>query len=248
MMVSENVNERRYRLLSEVVAAIVWSASGSGEVDSELPSWSAFTGQTCEELQRWGWLSAIHPDDQTHTASDCSRPLRPSQSSVRRVGYAVKMANTGICLRVARPSWIRLGAVIEWVGVYVDITDVPIVALTAHAMQGDRERFLAAVMDGYLSKPIPTKKLYTLLKGWAQSPRNESIKPVRADPDANGKARFNFTSDSGVVSSPWTVTTDVVNGRPPRYGDERSSRVRPTSCAGPTACAETQQHVSPNER
>ena len=42
---------------------------------------------------------------------------------------------------------------------------VPIVAMTAHAMKGDRDRFLAAGMDGYVAKPVRPHELYAAVEG-----------------------------------------------------------------------------------
>jgi len=43
-----------------------------------------------------------------------------------------------------------------------------IIALTSFAMQGDREKFLAAGFDGYLSKPISTRELPGRVKQWLE--------------------------------------------------------------------------------
>jgi CheY-like chemotaxis protein len=43
---------------------------------------------------------------------------------------------------------------------------IPILALTAHAMRGDKDRFLEAGCDGYISKPIDVKTFLTSIKSY----------------------------------------------------------------------------------
>jgi CheY-like chemotaxis protein len=51
--------------------------------------------------------------------------------------------------------------------------DTPIVALTAHAMKGDRETFLEAGMNAYLSKPVVFKEIQQVLARVTAEARSE---------------------------------------------------------------------------
>ena len=56
---------------------------------------------------------------------------------------------------------------------------VPIIAMTAHAMQGDEQKCLAAGMDGYVPKPVEVSALIAALKKWLK-PEAESAATVAA--------------------------------------------------------------------
>ena len=58
--------------------------------------------------------------------------------------------------------------------------DIPIIALTASAIKGDRERCLAAGMNDYLTKPVEMAVLATAIGKWTSNPKSHSLKTINA--------------------------------------------------------------------
>lgn len=67
-----------------------------------------------------------------------------------------------------------------------DLALLPVLAVTAYAMQGDREKVLTSGFDGYLSKPIQSRLLFEELDRFLGKRRNQENQA--ANQKAAGKA------------------------------------------------------------
>ncbi|MEK9500361.1 response regulator [Gaopeijia maritima] len=62
--------------------------------------------------------------------------------------------------------------VLAWIRTHHTLGPTPVIALTAHAMAGDRERYLEAGFDDYVSKPIVDEEVLTgAIRRWLDRPR-----------------------------------------------------------------------------
>lgn len=106
-------------------------------------------------------------------AEDSPTNRMVASALLRRVGYRVDWVIDGaealdsvkrlpydlILMDVSMPNMDGVEATKAIRALQGEESQVPIVALTAHAMPGDKERFLQAGMDAYLTKPLQAREL-----------------------------------------------------------------------------------------
>jgi signal transduction histidine kinase/HPt (histidine-containing phosphotransfer) domain-containing protein len=80
-----------------------------------------------------------------------------------------------------------------------------IIALTASALQGDRERCLAAGMDDYVTKPVSPEQLEAVLRKWTPGPE-APVEPLAARPSAGRAPRAPSSLDWDVLADLLAVT------------------------------------------
>ncbi|MDP4025090.1 response regulator [Methylobacterium sp. NEAU 140] len=116
-------SEERFRALVDASAAVIWNTDAEGALIPPQPRWSAYTGQTEEAYQGWGWVDAVHPDDRAAAADawaasvEARAPYQVEYRLRRRDGAWRAMETRGV------PVLAEDGTLREWVGTCVDITD-----------------------------------------------------------------------------------------------------------------------------
>ena len=117
-------SEERYRSLTQAITSVVWTTNAEGRFVDAQPSWSAYTGQTWEELRDFGWAQALHPDDRERVRLlwEAARAARTLYQSDGRVWHAASGTHRHFEARGV-PILNADGSVREWVGECLDVED-----------------------------------------------------------------------------------------------------------------------------
>lgn len=110
------------------------------------------------------------------------------------------------------------------------ISNTPIVAMTASAIQGDKQKCQRAGMDDYLAKPVRGATLESMLDKWAMRVRDgngtmRNLRAHHADHDSNcadwqPPSLETFASDEGIPSSSTAEHELALDQMPPTIGNE----------------------------
>jgi PAS domain S-box-containing protein len=118
------LSQERYRAMLAATGALTWMASAQGEIQEDSPSWREFTGQSLEDFKRYGWLSAIHPEDRENTKQAWATAV--AEGLPYKVEYRLHRYDGEYCWFIAHGEPVRdpNGTIREWVGTSTNIDEL----------------------------------------------------------------------------------------------------------------------------
>lgn len=151
-------SEERFRSLIEATAQVIWNANAEGELITEQPSWSKFTGQTFAEYQGWGWTETIHPDDRKYVAESWAKAV--SERSLYEVEFRLRHCDGEYrymncrALPILNPD----RTVREWIGANTDITEREKTQAALKQKEAQYRSIFESVNDGIAIYELETGK------------------------------------------------------------------------------------------
>jgi PAS domain S-box-containing protein len=145
-------SEARFRSLTTATSQIVWTTRVDGRVLEDSLSWRAYTGQTSEEYQEFGWLTAVHPDDREQSAQLWTQAVETK--SLYEAEYRLQSAAGHYRYFWARgvPVLANDGSIYEWIGTCTDIHDRK---QTEAALAESEAKFRYLVENAPISSGLP---------------------------------------------------------------------------------------------
>jgi PAS domain S-box-containing protein len=117
-------SEQHYRLLTEAIPPMVWTADTDGGIDFCNQRWLDYSGLTLEQTKGWGWMSVLHPDDVQRAVELWKESL--SSGAIFQIEYRFKRITDGSYrwfLARALPLRDESGSIVKWFGTCTDIHD-----------------------------------------------------------------------------------------------------------------------------
>ena len=117
-------SEQRYRFLSDAVPDVIFTANAKGECNYFNQRWYDYTGLAAEHSQGYSWISALHPDDVSHTLSRWTASVESGEGFQVECRLAAKGGTYRSFLMRGIPMPDETGQVQKIFGVCTDIEDL----------------------------------------------------------------------------------------------------------------------------
>lgn len=118
-----SASERKLEFIINAIPGMAWSSDPDGYTDFLNQRWLDYTGLSTEQLQGWGWMAAIHPEDlkaivEYGESNLSSNRTAEVEARVRRFDRTYRWF-----LFRTSPLLDKSGKVIRWYGTNIDIED-----------------------------------------------------------------------------------------------------------------------------